>query len=40
LWDVRHALYVMPRWKSVDIDDLDDFDHAEWLYARHLGGMT
>jgi N-acylneuraminate cytidylyltransferase len=38
LWDVEHALYVMPRWKSVDIDDLDDFDYAQWLYARHLNG--
>lgn len=38
LWDVAHALYVMPRWKSVDIDDLDDFDYAQWLYARHLSG--
>jgi CMP-N,N'-diacetyllegionaminic acid synthase len=40
LWSVRVAPYVMPRWKSVDIDDLEDFEHAEWLHARHLGGGT
>jgi CMP-N,N'-diacetyllegionaminic acid synthase len=35
LWSVRIAAYPMPRWKSVDIDDLEDFEHAEWLHARH-----
>ena len=35
LWGNRIAAYVMPRWKSVDIDDLDDFEYAEWLYLRH-----
>ncbi len=35
LWGNRIAAYVMPRWKSVDIDDLDDFEYAEWLYIRH-----
>jgi hypothetical protein len=25
----------MPRWKSVDIDDLEDFEHALWLHQRH-----
>ncbi|MBC5768393.1 acylneuraminate cytidylyltransferase family protein [Ramlibacter albus] len=38
MWSVRMAPYVMPRWKSVDIDTLDDFDYAEWLYVRHRGG--
>ncbi len=38
LWSVRVAPYVMPRWKSVDIDDLEDFEYAEWLHARHAGG--
>jgi CMP-N-acetylneuraminic acid synthetase len=28
--------YVMPRWQSVDIDDLEDFEMAEWLYSRHV----
>jgi hypothetical protein len=28
----------MPRWKSVDIDDLEDFEYAQWLHARHAGG--
>jgi N-acylneuraminate cytidylyltransferase len=35
LWGNRILPCVMPRWQSVDIDDLDDFEHAEWLYARH-----
>lgn len=35
LWSVRVAPFVMPRWKSVDIDDREDFDYAEWLKARH-----
>ena len=39
LWGNRIAAYLMPRWKSVDIDDLDDFEYAEWLYLRH-GGRT
>jgi N-acylneuraminate cytidylyltransferase len=38
LWSVRIAMSAMPRWRSVDIDDLDDFDYAEWLYARHSAG--
>jgi N-acylneuraminate cytidylyltransferase len=38
LWSVSVVPYVMPRWKSVDIDDLDDFEYAQWLYARHRGG--
>jgi CMP-N,N'-diacetyllegionaminic acid synthase len=38
LWSVRIAAYPMPRWKSVDIDDLEDFEHAEWLHARHGAG--
>jgi N-acylneuraminate cytidylyltransferase len=35
LWSVRCVPYEMPRWKSVDIDDLEDFEYAEWLLARH-----
>jgi CMP-N-acetylneuraminic acid synthetase len=35
---VRIAPYPMPHWKSVDIDDQEDFDYAEWLHARHHGG--
>jgi len=38
LWSVRVAPYRMPRWRSVDIDDLEDFEYAEWLLARHGGG--
>jgi CMP-N,N'-diacetyllegionaminic acid synthase len=38
LWSVRIARYDMPRWKSVDIDDLDDFEYAQWLQARHAVG--
>lgn len=34
LWSVRVAPYVMPRSRSVDIDDLEDFELAEWLHAR------
>ena len=37
LWSARIKPYVMPRWKSVDIDDLDDFEYAQWLHARHAG---
>lgn len=38
LWSVEVAPFVMPRWKSVDIDTLDDFDYAQWLFDRHFGG--
>ena len=38
MWSVRIAPYPMPRWKSVDIDDLEDFEYAEWLAERHGGG--
>jgi CMP-N,N'-diacetyllegionaminic acid synthase len=37
LWSVTVAPYVMPRWKSVDIDTLEDFEHAQWLFDRHFG---
>lgn len=37
MWAVKIAPYVMPRWKSVDIDDAEDFEYAEWLAARHGG---
>ncbi|MDB5872705.1 MAG: CMP-N,N-diacetyllegionaminic acid synthase [Ramlibacter sp.] len=36
LWSVTVAPYVMPRWKCVDIDTLEDFEHAQWLFGRHL----
>ncbi|HWI81355.1 acylneuraminate cytidylyltransferase family protein [Ramlibacter sp.] len=39
MWSVHAAVYVMPRWKSVDIDTLEDFDYAQWLAARRAGGM-
>lgn len=35
LWSVSVASYVMPRWKSVDIDTLEDFEYALWLFSRH-----
>ena len=35
LWSVRVAPFIMPRWRSVDIDDLEDFEYAQWLYERH-----
>jgi CMP-N-acetylneuraminic acid synthetase len=37
LWSARALPYVMPAWQSVDIDTLEDFDHAEWLFQRHRG---
>ena len=36
LWSVEVAPYVMPRWKSVDIDTLEDFEYAQWLFNRHV----
>lgn len=36
LWSVALGIVEMPHWKSVDIDDLNDFEYAEWLYHRHL----
>jgi hypothetical protein len=38
MWGLRIRPYVMPRWKSVDIDDLEDFEHALWLHERHRHG--
>ena len=35
LWSVALGIYLMPHWKSVDIDDLDDFEYAEWRYHRY-----
>lgn len=35
LWSVRVAAFAMPRWRSVDIDDLEDFEYAQWLHERH-----
>lgn len=36
LWSVTVAPYLMPRWKSVDIDTLEDFEYAQWLFDKHL----
>jgi len=36
MWSVTVAPFVMPRWKSVDIDTLEDFEYAQWLYERHM----
>lgn len=33
-WSVRIRGYPMPRRRSVDIDDLEDFEWAEWLLGR------
>ena len=35
LWSVKLGVMEMSDWKSVDIDDLSDFEYAEWLYYRH-----
>ena len=35
LWSVELGVVEMPHWKSVDIDDIHDFEYAEWLYLRH-----
>ena len=40
LWSVPLGVVVMPHWKSVDIDDLDDFEYAEWLFHKHKGHST
>lgn len=40
LWSVKLGVYVMERHKSVDIDDLEDFEYAQWLAARHAGGSA
>lgn len=37
MWSVTAGVYVMPRWKSVDIDTIEDFEYGEWLHARHMG---
>lgn len=33
-WSVRALPFVMPRERSVDIDDAFDFDFAQWLHGR------
>ena len=35
-WSVRMMASVMPRHRSVDIDDALDFDMAEWLFQRQI----
>lgn len=35
-WSVDCRPFVMPRSRSVDIDTLEDFELAEWLYSRNL----
>ena len=36
-WSVRARPYAMPRRRSVDIDDLEDFELAQWLLQRSEG---
>ena len=38
MWSAKVATYLMPRWQSADIDTLEDFEYAEWLYRRHGPG--
>jgi CMP-N,N'-diacetyllegionaminic acid synthase len=33
-WSARSVPFVMPRHRSVDIDDILDFEVAEWLFRR------
>lgn len=40
LWSVPAVPFVMPRWKSVDIDDLDDFELALWWHRRRGAGAS
>ena len=34
-WSVKAIACPMPRERSVDIDDIFDFEFAQWLYLRH-----
>ena len=36
IWSVGMRVYEMPAWRSVDIDNLEDFEYAQWLHARQL----
>ncbi len=36
LWSVKMGVFEMPAWRSVDIDNLEDFEYAQWLYSRHF----
>jgi CMP-N,N'-diacetyllegionaminic acid synthase len=38
-WNVSIKPYCMPRWRSVDIDDLEDFELASW-YAKRFGPLA
>jgi N-acylneuraminate cytidylyltransferase len=38
LWSARAKPYVMPAWQSIDIDSLEDFEYADWLFQRNFGG--
>jgi CMP-N,N'-diacetyllegionaminic acid synthase len=40
MWSVPMTPYIMPRWKSIDIDDLDDFELALWMHERHAAPST
>jgi N-acylneuraminate cytidylyltransferase len=37
-WSLRIKPSVMPRERSVDIDDALDFEFAQWLHARRESG--
>lgn len=38
LWSARTLPYVMPAWQSIDIDNLEDFEYAKWLFSQHRAG--
>ncbi|MBU0516154.1 MAG: acylneuraminate cytidylyltransferase family protein [Proteobacteria bacterium] len=38
LFSSNLAIYPMPRWKSVDIDTIDDWELAEFFYRKHVLG--
>lgn len=39
-WSVPARPFVMPRNRSIDIDDLEDFEMAEWLKQRESRGAS
>jgi N-acylneuraminate cytidylyltransferase len=38
MWSVNIGTFLMPQWKSADIDTLEDFEYAEWVYERRSRG--